>query len=53
VLDTIEKDVQFLSQNNLMDYSILIGIEEIVKYANFGIGLLGHDQTKVKQPEQN
>lgn len=31
----IEGDIKFLSENNLMDYSILIGIEEAKNFTNF------------------
>ena len=43
IIDRIEADTTFLSMNQLMDYSILIGIEEKVKGAkkvrksNYGI----------------
>ena len=31
IIDVIEHDTSFLQANNLMDYSILIGIEQIQK----------------------
>jgi len=39
LLDKVEKDVQFLQSNNLMDYSLLLGIEQVFKppSMNFGI----------------
>lgn len=32
ILKMIERDVNFLQKNNLMDYSLLIGIEAITQY---------------------
>jgi len=49
LLDKIEKDVQFLEQNNLMDYSLLLGIEQVYipPKMNFGI----NDQNSQELPK--
>jgi 1-phosphatidylinositol-4-phosphate 5-kinase len=35
LITQIEKDVEFLSRNNIMDYSFLIGIHDMVKVCLF------------------
>jgi|TARA_B110000285_G_C15126255_1_gene620447 hypothetical protein len=35
ILVTLERDIEFLKKNGLMDYSLLLGIEKVNKFENF------------------
>ena len=35
ILVTLERDIEFLKTNGLMDYSLLLGIEKVNKFESF------------------